>query len=244
MSDRIGIGAQAEVFLSGDCAIKLFKPEYNKAAIFYEAAIMSLIEQTSLPIAKIREVLNIDNRMAIKMDYIPGKSLNDYMMEGHISLLHYLEQMVNIQLNIFSKSLKLPFSLKRMLQDKIESNNDITELVQKKLQIRLSSLPEGQQLCHGDFHGQNIIIRNDEPFIIDWVDATSGCPDGDACRTYMLYSFYRPDIAEKYLDCYCNAGKKNKGDVLEWLPVIAAARLHDNNGNEKEKIHDWINNML
>lgn len=238
------MGAQAEVFLSGNCAIKLFKPGYNKAAIFYEAAIMSLIEQTNLPIAKIREVLNIDNRMAIKMDYIPGKSLNDYIMEGHISLPHYLERMVSIQLNIFSKSLKLPFTLKRMLQDKIESNKDIAKSVQEKLQTRLSSLPEGRQLCHGDFHGQNIIMRNDEPFIIDWVDATIGCPDGDACRTYMLYRFYGPDIAEQYLDCYCNMAKKNRGDVLEWLPVVAAARLHDNNDTEKKKIHDWINNML
>lgn len=243
MKNKIGTGAQAEVFLSENFAIKLFRQGYDKAAVFYEAAITSLIEQTGLPIAKIREVININGHLAIKLDYISGKSLNDCMMGDQFNDLQYLELMVNIQLNIFSQKLKLPFSLKQMLKDKIERNLNIAEPVKKSLFLKLSSLPEGHQLCHGDFHGYNIIMQDNEPFIIDWVDATNGCSDGDVCRTYMLYSFYRPDIAEKYLDCYCAIEGKNKFDVLEWLPVVAAARLIDNNVNEKEKIFDWIKSM-
>ena len=242
--NKIGTGAQAEVFLSEDYAIKVFRQGYEKAAIFYEAAVTSLIELTGLPIAKVREVIDIQNRLAIKLDYISGKSLNNCMLEDRVNSFQYIKQMVNIQLNIFSKTLSLPFSLKQTLKNKIEGNASIPEPVKKNLRLRLAELQEGLQLCHGDFHGDNIIMQGDKPFIIDWVDATSGHPDGDVCRTYMLNSFYHSEIADKYLDCYCAIAKKEKCAVLKWLPVVAAASLTDNNENEKEKIQNWIETML
>ena len=43
-------------------------------------------------------------------------------------------------------------------------------------------------LCHGDFHLFNIIQDvKEDVYIIDWVDAVSGCPEADICRTYLLY---------------------------------------------------------
>ncbi|WP_099203993.1 aminoglycoside phosphotransferase family protein [Scatolibacter rhodanostii] len=241
---KIGSGAQAEVFLSENCAVKLFKQGYDKSAVFYEAAVTALVEKTGLPIAKVQEVIQYNDRLALKMDYVSGKSLHENLLENETKFLYYLELMVEIQLNIFSKKLDLPFSLKERLETKITVNSDIEESTKKALFLRLSTLPEGDQLCHGDLHGYNILIQDDKPFIIDWVDAVKGYPDGDVCRTYMLYSFHHVDFAEAYMDCYCKKAKKNKSDVMQWLPVVAAARLIDNNAHEKEKIMYWIDNML
>ena len=56
----------------------------------------------------------------------------------------------------------------------------------------------------------------------------------------MLYHFYAPDVAESYLDCYCSNCGCEKNDVLQWLPVIAAARLSDGKAREYDKIQAWI----
>lgn len=76
------------------------------------------------------------------------------------------------------------------------------------------------------------------------MDSTYGCADGDACRTYMIYSLYAPQLAELYLTLYCKYSLKEKNDILKWLPVVSAARLSENIANEKEQIMSWINAAL
>ena len=243
IGDRIGTGAQADVFIFENCAVKIFKHDRSKSAVFYEAAITSLIELTGLPIAKVQEVIKIENQLAIKMDYINGISLNQCMISDISNIEYYLNIMAGLQININSKTIPLPFELKNVLKSKIENNAFINDRGKTRLLRRLDILPKGIQLCHGDYQGDNIIKQDEEFFVIDWVDATNGHPDGDVCRTYMLYSFIRPDVADLYLDCYCRKTNKKKESILEWLPVVAAARLDDNNSSEKEKIMSWIKDV-
>lgn len=73
------------------------------------------------------------------------------------------------------------------------------------------------------------------------MDSTYGCADGEACRTYMIYSFYAPELAELYLTLYCKETGKERHRILAWLPVVATARLSENITNEQEKIMALIN---
>lgn len=237
----VGTGAQATVYCSGKYAIKLFKENYDKTAIFYEALINSIVENTELPIPKTYEVLKIDNQMGIKMDYIKGISLIDSIFKDIDNTAVYLENMVKLQIEMHSKKISLPFSLKDKLKDKIQGNQDLGKTQKEKMLTLLKELPDGNELCHGDFHGYNILVCEGEYWIIDWVDSTYGCADGDACRTYMIYSIYAQDLAELYLTSYCkNTGKERDG-ILAWLPVVAAARLSENITNEEEMLISWIN---
>jgi aminoglycoside phosphotransferase (APT) family kinase protein len=53
----------------------------------------------------------------------------------------------------------------------------------------LDTLPDGDRLCHGDFHPANVILSGAGPVIIDWPDATSGNPLADVARTLTLIRF-------------------------------------------------------
>lgn len=240
---KIGEGAQADVYLYNNNAIKVFKENYNKAFVFYEAMITSFIENSGLPIAKVHEVLNIDSKFAIKMDYIEGNNLNECLLSDINNAKYYIDIMVDLQIDIHSKNLKLPLSLKDKLKDKIWGNEIIDSNKRKKLLEILNELPEENSLCHGDFHGNNIINNCNGYFVIDWIDATNGCPSADVCRTYMIYSFYSKELANMYLETYCTKSKKTTKEILDWLPVVAAARLSENNENEKQPILDWIQNL-
>lgn len=240
LSQKIGRGDQADVYLDSGCAVKVFHPGYSKAKVYYEAMITSLVEETGLPIAKIHGVFEDEGSLAIQMDYLPGVSLNSLILKQDSSFDFYVQQMVALQKKVHAAKTELPFWLKDVLGEKIEKSPVLHGVQKNALMKKLDELPEGAALCHGDFHGANIICGGGRHWIIDWIDATLGCAQADACRTYMLYSFYAPDVAQRYLDRYCSDCGCDKRDVLQWLSVIAAARLSDGNAREYDKIRAWI----
>lgn len=241
----VGTGYYGTVYCSGKYAIKLFKESYSKTAIFYEAMITSIITNTELPVPKIYEVISIDKQMAIKMDYIKGVSLLDCIVKNEENTAVYFEKMVKLQVEMHSNKVSLPFSLKDRLKDKIQKNENLNILQKEKVITILKELPDGNELCHGDFHGNNILVSDGKYWIIDWVDSTFGCADGDACRTYMTYLLYAPEgLAEMYLMLYCKETGKEREQILAWLPVVAAARLSENIAHEDKKLMDWINGVL
>lgn len=241
LNNIIGVGAQATVYSLGKYAIKLFKENYDKSNVFYEALINSMVENIGIHIPKVYEVLNIEKQIAIKMDYIKGISLFDAIYKDIENVSLYVDQMVKLQIEINSKKILLPFSLKDKLKYKIKQNDELTDTQKNKLLEQLNKLPDGNELCHGDFHGNNILICEEKYWVIDWIDATYGCADGDACRTYMIYYLYARELAEIYLTLYCENTRKTKDRILAWLPVIAGARLSENNSNEKEMLLSLIN---
>ena len=64
-------------------------------------------------------------------------------------------------------------------------------------------MPEGDCLCHGDFHPINVLGAVSRPLVIDWSHACSGNPSADVCRSYLLLKLHSGLIAEPYLDVYC-----------------------------------------
>lgn len=240
----IGKGAQATVYCSDQYAIKLFDETCDKTGVFYEALVSSIIENTDLPVPKIYEILNINNQMAIKMDYINGTSLFDCISKNPENTMVYMENMVKLHKEIHSKKATVPLSFKGRLKNKIEGNKDLSGIEKEKILTILNRLPDGNELCHGDFHGYNIMVEDEKYWIIDWVDSTYGCAEGDVCRTYMMYMLHVPELGEIYLDLYCKETRKEKDKILEWLPVIATARLSENIPNEKEKIMEWISGYI
>ena len=54
----------------------------------------------------------------------------------------------------------------------------------------IADMPDGDRLCHGDFHPMNILGEASQPVIIDWSDARRGDPAADVCRTYLLMKLH------------------------------------------------------
>lgn len=238
--NKIGIGAQAEIYLVDDNAVKLFREGYDESFVRYEADMMALIEKTGLPIPKVREILNLNGRMAIKMDHIPGGTLSERIEKEPEKFMKYIGLMVDLQQLVFTKTPPLVVTLKQRLYEKIKNCLFLEESERGKVLEKLSLLPDGNCLCHGDFHSYNILMNGDKPYIIDWIDATVGCPQGDVCRSWMLLALYHKEAADGYLDVYCQKARKSREDVLKWLPVIAAARLSEGFEQEKEQLLHWM----
>ena len=101
--DLISQGKNASVFKKGDNAVKLFKEGTPKTDVLNEALNTTRVEETGFPIPSINEVSIIEDKWAITMNYIEGKTLAQIMKEDPDNQEKYISQMVDLQLEMHSK---------------------------------------------------------------------------------------------------------------------------------------------
>ena len=115
----IAKGRYNEVYKSGDLVVKVFNEGYKKEDVFTEALLAASVEPLGLNIPAVKEVTQIDGKWAISMECVEGKTLSKLMEEDPANVDKYVEQMVDIQINMFAKKCPSLRSLKEKLTKKI-----------------------------------------------------------------------------------------------------------------------------
>ncbi len=243
--ELVGRGCQSEVYAQGNDAVKVYRAGYPKTVVFAEALVMALVESTGLPIARIHEVLLVDGRYALRMDRAQGTTLLDRMRAEPERTPEFIDELVKLQIRVHTSKIAPSLSLKNRLRPLISSNARLDDHQKRSLLVLLDELPEGDALCHGDFHAGNILWDNGRYVIIDWVEVSTGCALGDACRTYLDHMLLPPGekvqgLAEMYLDKYCAATGAKREEVLQWLPVHAASIL----GELPDAMNDILKRLI
>ena len=238
----IAVRNNKTIYRDGDTCIKVFNSDYSKADVLNEALNQSRVEETGLNIPKILEVSMVDGKWAIVSEYIKGKTLAQLMEENPDKKQEYLELLVDVQIEVQSKTCPLLNKLKDKMNRKI-SASELDATTRYELHTRLDAMPKHNKVCHGDFNPSNIIITDEgTPYIIDWSHATQGNASADAARTYLLF-WLNGDIdgAHKYLDLFCKKSNTAKQYVQKWMPIVAASQSVKGNAAEREFLHSWIN---
>jgi hypothetical protein len=229
MSETIGrllaTGNVAEVFEWGSRVVKLYRSSARKHAAFCEAAIHAAVEAMALPVPAVRGVLEVGRRWGIVFDRVNERSFAERMREDPSVIPECLQILAQLHARIHSQPARQLGSLKSKLATNIAGTGLLDEPLKQILLGRLADKPDGDRLCHGDFHPVNVLGQNSLPMVIDWPDACCGDPAADVCRSYLLLKLHAGDIAEPYLDAYCNVTNMLRASILDWLPYIAAARL-------------------
>ena len=229
------------IYRDGDKCIKIFNEDYSKADVLNEALNQARIEETGLNIPKIHEVTTIDGKWAIVSDYIEGKTLAELMAENEDKTEEYINLLVDIQLEIHSKTCPLLNKLKDKMSRKI-SETELDATTRYELHTRLEGMPKHKKVCHGDFTPSNIIITKDgTPYILDWSHATQGNASADVARTYLLFCLNGDtENAKKYLDIFCKKSNTAKQYVEKWMPIVAASQSVKGNEKEREFLLSWV----
>ena len=237
----IAVRTNKTVYRDGDKCIKVFNEDYSKADVLNEALNQARIEETGLNIPKIHEVTTIDGKWAIVSDYIEGKTLADLMAEDEDKTDEYLNMLVDIQLEIHTKTCPLLNKLKDKMSRKI-SETELDATTRYELHTRLEGMPKHKKVCHGDFNPSNIIITKDgTPYILDWSHATQGNASADVARTYLLFCLNGDtEKAKKYLEIFCKKSNTAKQYVEKWMPIVAASQSVKGNEKEREFLLSWV----
>lgn len=237
----IAVRTSKTVYKDGDCAIKVFDADYKKSDILNEALNQARVEETGLPIPKLLEVGVVDGKWAIVSEFIKGKTLARLMDENSDKIDEYMNLFVDIQLDIHSRKAPLLNKLKDKMNRKI-SETDLDATTRYELHTRLEGMPKHNKVCHGDFRPSNVIVGEDGVnYIIDWAHATQGNASADAARTYLVFYLKgEEELAEKYLDLFCQKSDTAKQYVQKWLPIVAASQSVKRNPEEKELLTRWL----
>jgi Ser/Thr protein kinase RdoA (MazF antagonist) len=225
IGEIIGRGRVADVHSYGDFALKLYQAGWSKAPAYLEAAILAILESHDLPAPRVHEVGSYDGRWGLVMDRIAGQTLGEQMLADPGRIGTGLDEMARLQLRVHAAADTRLRSLKARLAERIADARALDAALQNRLLAQLAEMPDGDRLCHGDFHPYNIIGQGPDAMIVDWLDTTVGPPAADACRSYLLLTIAAPQIAEPYLDRYIVRSRIARDAVLAWLPLLAAARL-------------------
>lgn len=240
LDNVIAVRKAKKVYRDGDKCIKVFDKDYSKADVLNEALNQARIEETGLNIPKVLEVTTLDGKWAIVSEFIEGETLAELMEKNPDKLDEYLNTLVDIQLEIQSKSCPLLNKLKDKMNRKI-SEADLDATTRYELHSRLEGMPKHKKVCHGDLNPSNIIVTKDgKYYVIDWSHATQGNASADAARTYLLFCLKgNEETAKKYLDIFCKKSDTAKQYVEKWLPIVAASQSVKGNEEERQFLLSW-----
>ena len=235
----LGAGNVAEVFEAGDHVLKLYRAGVGSEQARREAHILDALQDTDLNVPQSLGVVQASGRWGLRMTRMPGRPLGEAMIDS-ATLPALVETLARMHREVHAQRVARLQSLRARLSDRIERVSLLTDAERARLLDRLAALPDGDALCHGDFHPFNIIAEGERLAIIDWLDATSGPAAADVGRTYLLVLHNVPALAEPYLAARLRAADFDREAVDAWLPVLAGARLAENVPEEAARLLDLV----
>lgn len=230
------------VYRDGDKKVKIYNEDVSKVEVLVSALNQAKIEETGILMPKLLEVGTVDGKWFIVSEYIEGTPLDVLMAENPEKEDEYLNMFVDLQMSIHTKRASGLLKIKEKMMKKI-SMTDFDEAIKYELHTRLEGMPNHVKVCHGDFNPSNVIVTSSgEMYVIDWSHATQGNASADVARTYLIFCLEgKENIAEKYLQMFCEKSGTTKRYVQRWLPIVAASQTVKKNEEEKELLNRWVN---
>jgi len=231
---RIGEGKEAEVFDAGTHVVKLYRDAADKPSAFREAAILALVEGRDLPVPPVLGVASYGGRWGVAMGRASGQPFAVALQQPGSEAV--LDAMARLHALVHRRSgAGLP-SQHRRLRDDIARAPRLGDGLRRRLLEALAAMPEGDRLCHGDFHPFNVLGTPEAATIVDWLDASQGDPAADLCRSYVLMERGAEAFARRYVAAYSRQAGIPAEAVFRWLPLLAAARLSEGVPQEEPRL--------
>lgn len=250
----IGEGNTAEVYSWKDGQIlKLFRKEFPLDGIEKEYKVNKEVEKLGLPIPRSEEMVEYNGRTGIVYERASGESMLQLITRKPWKSRKIVKHMVDLQYEMHQCKAKNLGSYKEALSWNINHTNALSDNAKQAILRILDQLPEGDFLCHGDFHPGNIIRTKDNYVILDWMTAASGVPGMDVARTAMLIkdaampgnipviakviiSRMRASMHKDYLKYYKKRSGITQEEIDCWRLPIIAARLTEWISDEEQKV--------
>ncbi len=247
----IGHGRTAEMYAWGDGqVVKLFRFRCPLPWVEREARATRTAHEAGVPSPAVGEIVEVDGRPGIVFERVEGPCMLEalgarpWQLGG---LAHLLADLHAAMHDL--EGPRLP-SQHRRLADRIQRAAPLQPSQRDAALEALRQLPEGNAICHGDFHPDNVILSPDGPIVIDWPDATAGHPLGDVARTLLLLEVGTPPpgrasglvLAARglfrwlYLQRYRSHRPAPADELAAWRLPVAAARLGEHIEEEEERL--------
>lgn len=177
-----------KVYDLGDKIVKVANAAKPVSDVFNEALNLARINEAGIRSPKVLEVSEVEgDGWAVMTEKVPGVTLAEKMAEDPSRFYEYLEQFVDLQIEIHGFRAPLLNRQRDKYARMINSLAQINATTRYNLLERLDGMKKEFQVCHGDFNPTNVIVGDDgNLYVCDWAHATQGSPAADAAMTYLL----------------------------------------------------------
>jgi tRNA A-37 threonylcarbamoyl transferase component Bud32 len=250
----VGQGRHSTVYeYTDNQVLKMFPAGTERRAVEDELMKTKLVKEYGVECPIARAVVEEQGSLGILMDHVHGPNYLEWMLPHPTALNKLIMLFVQEQHEIhMHKVSELP-SVKDVLWSKISGCVEISQETKGALSKQLKMLPEGEHLCHLDYHPENIVVSIDGPLVIDWANAGKGNYLADVAMTSVLLEIgtlpigisreNRPlldntmdRLFANYIMEYMKMCGKSDDELLVWRAVVAAARLAEGISEEKEPL--------
>ena len=261
VGEYIARGWEAHVFEWDDGApppkvLKLFYESRTEVAVREEHLLSKRLQEAGVNMPGVYgPVTEVDGRFGIVFERVSGPTMIDYMASHPWKVRALARQLADIQVGLHRKTSSGLPDFKAILAHEINESQHLETNEKSRTQYLLESLPDGDSLCHGDFHAGNVIMRNgdpSDPVIIDWGNAALGDPLADLARSQLLTTIgwrLLPRRRDRYLARgvvsllnrwhtarYLKTSGADAQNLASWRTVIGAARLNQDIPQEREPL--------
>jgi hypothetical protein len=258
----IAKGRTAEVYaLQENQILKLYYAWCSPDWVQQEIDVGRVIATMPLPTPKLIDALKIEERQGIIYERADGPSLLTLSSTKPWLVLHLARQLAELHAQIHKQDGSSFPPLHSALYATIQRMENLSSSLKTDLLRVVEKLPDGNALCHCDFHPDQVLITTKGPVIIDWPTAHRGHPLADVARTSILlmigqvpyanwamqasinlwrWFFYRTYVA-RYLELHPGVTRE---DITTWMIPVAAARLDERIQGEQKPLLRFIQSHL
>ncbi|MDR1001668.1 MAG: phosphotransferase [Oscillospiraceae bacterium] len=241
----IGQGNTAEIYEYGeDCVLKLYRSAMPEQLCHDEFRFTMIAYQATQKVPQPIEIIRAAGRIGAVYKRISGKTMLIQMLKKPWKLKYYATLLAEYHNCIHTPVIdaEIP-DVKDKLRLDIQSSDDLSEDEKQQIYSNLLSLPDGNALCHFDFHPDNVLVFENQYCVLDWMTACKGDELSDVARTGIILKFGKmprvPDIVnlvvgtfqksvyKKYIRRYIEITGANIECIEKWELAIAAARLRE-----------------
>jgi len=239
-------GHQGLLFECGQDVCKIYRLQIGRRArgmAVHEARALKIVEACDdVPAPRLRGFRRFKPGWGMVMTRIQGRDFGRIVRDHPEAKPQFMKQLVSLHIAVHRHPAPRLPSLKAWLVKEIQKAGavDATFPTGALLQ-RLAEMPEGDRLCHGDFHFSNVMGEPGNASILDWPSAMRGHPAADVCQSWLLMQ--RPpgeQDARAYVEAYAGESGLTVKDILGWRAIVAGARLADNVPNEVARLKQIV----
>ncbi len=185
---KLAEGREAEIFSWGERQVlRLYRDPNSRERADREILALAAV-RSALPCAPAHfGRLDWDGRPGILLERLDGHAIFAEIQRRpwRTWALAKLTGRVHARLNAVRAPAELP-DLRQEMARRIEAEASIPDALRASALAELARLPDGDALCHGDFHPENVLLCPAGPSVIDWPNATRGDACADFARTSLM----------------------------------------------------------
>jgi thiamine kinase-like enzyme len=261
IGELLGIGNTASVYQWGKTeVIKIFHDnKCSKNEAEKEGKNAEIINKLNLRTPKYSGLLEYEGKSCLIYERIDGPTMLSHIEPTKLSVSLYAKLMAQLHFELHNVEINFNSNLKTELTNNINTADVINKHEKKIVIDTLNALPEGNVICHYDFHPGNIILSNNGPITIDWINMLVGNAAADVTRSSMMILShalpphapnwlikreYREFFNEEYLRGYFMLSEINQKELDEWMAPTLAARIVELNSEDQTEIVDKLQKIL